>query len=203
LALFSACENGESDPKVPQILGDTLLIDVSGQQYKIRRFGDALWMMENFRSTRGTNPIYVYDAIQPQTDKIPYYGLLYNFQTAKELQPKYWAIPSEADLDALLEYMETTREQAGAFLKGDADWTTTQSDGVTLNFAPTGLGYIETHDREGYGTECYFFLSDRDEKLGVKVAKMVDSSQAITVDYHNEVEEYMTVRYIMYSPQWE
>ena len=198
--LFStSCQNGESDPKVPQIFGDTLLIDVSGQQYIIKRFGNTLWMMENFRSTQDTRTIYVYDAIFPlEESKISYYGYLYNYQTAAELQPQGWKLPGEVDLDELLYQIGITREMAGTFLKGDGDWTI-KSDSTLMNFAPAGLGRAITHERVGYGNECYFILSDNSDKT-VKAAKMADESQELTVGNHSKTDEYMTVRYIMHSP---
>lgn len=201
LALFTSCENGTSDPKIPQIYGDTLLVDVSGQSYKIKRFGSTLWMMENYRSTQDTRYIYIYDAIHPLDEsKTPYYGYLYNYQTAKELMPQGWQLPSEADVDSLLSYLGGSRPRAGAFLKGDEDWTL-KSDSSIMSYAPAGLAKAVTHDRAGYGTECYFWLSNVQEKLGAMAAKMTDSSQVLSTAYYNDVEEYMTVRYVMYSPQ--
>ncbi len=173
---------------------------MSGQRYKIKRFGNTLWMLENFRSTQDTRYIYIYDAIHPLDEsKTSYYGYLYNYQTAKELTPQGWQLPSEADIDSLLAYLGGSRQRAGAFLKGDEDWTL-KSDSSIMSFAPAGLAQAVTHDRMGYGTECYFWLSNVNEKLGTLAAKMVDDSQALSTDYYNDVEEYMTVRYVMSSP---
>jgi len=135
------------------------------QEYKWVRIGDQIWMAENlnYNSGRGSG----------QYDRI--YGRLYNWKTAKNVCPKGWHLPSDAEWKELESYAgmrddeldnESTRESGnvGLKLKSKRGWKLYfgKSNGIdSYGFKALPGGYYQ-HYREKfmhYGTRIVFWTS--------------------------------------------
>jgi len=96
-------------------LRDGPFIDLrDGHQYATARIGEHVWLAENLAyiprvshcSTQGGIWVYDYIGDDPEAAKstINYerYGCLYDFETAKQMCPKGWRLPTKADFQDLL-----------------------------------------------------------------------------------------------------
>lgn len=74
------------------ITNDVLTDSRDGKKYKVQKFGNQLWMVENlnFKSPNSK----VYDNKEENAAK---YGRLYNYQDAMKACPAGWVLPSEID----------------------------------------------------------------------------------------------------------
>ncbi len=75
------------------------LIDIrDGKQYKTMRIGNQVWMAENlaYKATTGCWP-YLND-----NQNIPEHGYLYTWQTAIDVCPDGWELPTKSDYTQLL-----------------------------------------------------------------------------------------------------
>lgn len=124
-------------------LPDGYMGDRQGNVYKTVKIGDQIWMATNMRDE-------VYDfwcewykpgyAIQG-------YGQLYNWENAQKVCPDHWKLPSKADFETLLTYVEANKKIAdSAFLALIAkvdDWTMYKSlgsDEFGFGAYPSGVG---------------------------------------------------------------
>ncbi|RFZ95458.1 hypothetical protein D0C36_08025 [Mucilaginibacter conchicola] len=134
------------------------MVDVDGNVYKTIKIGNQTWMMENLKVThyrdgsaipkiedsgawRLTND-GAYCSYDNSTTNAKTYGLLYNWfavTDAKKLAPKGWHIPTQAEWQALYNYIGGTRED-GEKLKetGTTHWVDGLRGSNTTGF--TGLG---------------------------------------------------------------
>jgi uncharacterized protein (TIGR02145 family) len=103
------------------------MTDIDGNVYKTITIGSQTWMAENLRTTHYRNG----DAVENVTDNVPWYelttgaycqyennasisvtyGLLYNWYAvsdARNLAPVGWRVPTHADWDILIKYLDPT-----------------------------------------------------------------------------------------------
>jgi uncharacterized protein (TIGR02145 family) len=66
--------------------------------YKIVEIGSQVWMAENLAFNAGSN-CWAYDGNQSNVTK---YGYIYNWETAKNVCPSGWRLPSKSDFETLL-----------------------------------------------------------------------------------------------------
>jgi len=103
--------------------GETFTDERDGHVYKVVRIGDQLWMAENLAYLPKVDPIsaqnsslteprfYVKDYIgentteAKNTDYYKKYGVLYNWEAAKEACPEGWYLPKHYDWYALEAYL--------------------------------------------------------------------------------------------------
>ena len=164
--------------------------DIQGNQYKTVKIGNQVWMAENLRTTmyNDGSPIiqknsgnfeqlpvagtsikdsgYVYSNTQNSA-----YGYYYNWYAAKtgKLAPIGWHIPTQAEWDKLICYIQTTKPgYPGLVLKSKIGWKNDISspglDVYGFNGLPAGYVYnnnfIPTIDKVGFAT--YWLSSDID-----------------------------------------
>jgi len=89
----------------PQVI-EAALTDVDGNNYKIIRIGNQLWMAENMRVTRDRagNPLqsFCFDDREENCEK---FGRLYRWDAALKAVPKGWHLPSDAEWKELVDYL--------------------------------------------------------------------------------------------------
>lgn len=97
---------GYSEPMMVMFVGDKFTDPRDKNTYKIKQFGNAIWMVENFRyvpADRLNRGVWVQGYSGNSADEAmqqePYaiYGCLYDYQAAKELAPEGWHLPSDEE----------------------------------------------------------------------------------------------------------
>jgi uncharacterized protein (TIGR02145 family) len=135
-----------------------------GDYYKTVKIGDQVWMAENLNYAVEGSKCYNNDPAN--CDK---YGRLYNWSTAISICPSGWHLPSGADWEKLINYVENKNECfgcAGKYLKATSDWNEDGNGQDTYGFSalPGGIGNSEGNgnfrDIGEYGvwwssSECY------------------------------------------------
>ena len=90
-----------------------------GKEYKTVKIGDQWWMSENlaFKTESGS---FTYTDLE---DYVQTYGYLYNWETAKEVCPEGWHLPSDAEFEKLSNFLGGP-DAAGGKLKeaGTTHW---------------------------------------------------------------------------------
>ncbi len=93
-----------------------------GQQYKIVVIGTQTWMAENLNYTPNTGNSWCYDD-DPAACKM--YGRLYDWETALNVCPSGWHLPSDVEWTILTTYLG---DNAGGKMKSTKDWDAPNTD---------------------------------------------------------------------------
>ena len=88
-----------------------------GKEYKTVKIGSQTWMAENL-AYKPSSGFYPYN---DDITNVVKYGYLYTCQTANEVCPKGWHLPSEKDWTVLTEYLGG-EELAGTKMKSISGW---------------------------------------------------------------------------------
>jgi len=132
--------------------------------YKTVKIGDQVWMAENLNYNVAGSVCYDNDLANCNR-----YGRLYNWKTAMSICPSGWHLPSDADWEKLINYVENKNGCfgcAGKYLKATSDWNEDGNGQDTYGFSalPGGIGNSDSNgnfrDIGEYGvwwssSECY------------------------------------------------
>lgn len=80
---------------------DTFTDARDGKTYKTVKIGSQMWMAENL-GYKASNGCWIYDNKQ---SNVATFGYLYNWETAKNVCPKDWHLPSDAEWSTLITYL--------------------------------------------------------------------------------------------------
>jgi uncharacterized protein (TIGR02145 family) len=162
--------------------------DFDGNHYKVVTIGNQLWMAENLRTvhyangdtifqitndsiwvtlTRGASIVYLYDSVN-----LEMFGLQYNWYAAADKRnvcPTGWRLPSDADWDALQDYLGG-QSVAGGKLKEirPSIWSVPNSGANNSSgfSALPGGGHNNDGVWYNYGNDTYFWSStDKDSTI--------------------------------------
>jgi len=78
--------------------------DSDGKQYNIIQIGDQVVMAENYAKKPESGSFWMYE---DDHSKLVKYGYLYDFQTAKEIAPEGWHIPTKEEWDKMYHELGT------------------------------------------------------------------------------------------------
>jgi len=132
-----------------------------GKVYKLKIIGDQTWMAENLAHDT-VNGCWAYDNIKSNVTK---YGYLYNYETAKNVCPSGWHLPSDQEWQTLETALGMSSSDAnstgyrgapvGTNLKNTDGWNNSGNGSNQSGFAALPGGYRSTDgtfDRVGdYG----------------------------------------------------
>lgn len=85
--------------------------DAEGNSYKTVCIASRFWMAENMRMKTGK-----YYSVNDDSSKDNTYGLLYNFDTAKNICPQGWQLPTTDNINSLLAFLHANRKSDSSFL---------------------------------------------------------------------------------------
>jgi uncharacterized protein (TIGR02145 family) len=77
-------------------------IDPAGREYRTVKIGDQIWMAENLAYKPPTGNYWAYDNDPKNVEK---YGYLYDWETAKNVCPEGWHLPSDDEWTTLTNYL--------------------------------------------------------------------------------------------------
>ena len=131
-----------------------------GKTYKYVKIGTQEWMMENFAFKADTG-CWAYDNDEAN---VATYGYLYTYETAKNICPDGWHIPSVDECNVLIDYLGGPIEAAYKMMEvGDELWGNNTSDNVNnksgFSARPGGM-HNNTHSMFMYkGLFTYYWTS--------------------------------------------
>jgi uncharacterized protein (TIGR02145 family) len=130
-----------------------MLFDVrDGQSYKVVRIGKQIWLAENFRylPSKEKGDTYcnswVYNNDNSYLDL--HYGRLYDWNTAKNIAPEGWKLPSDKDFIELRDFiikdnnLNAENKEVGSYLKSVNGWDDQiepNNDKYGFNVKPVGF----------------------------------------------------------------
>jgi uncharacterized protein (TIGR02145 family) len=114
-----------------------------GKRYKTVKIGDQVWMAENlaFKPSSGNYWVYEDDKhIEFYRNNLPKYGYLYDWETAKNVCPTGWLLPSQRQYEVLLKNVPHTKLKStngwGEWWHRGDSWNGTNESG--FNALPGG-----------------------------------------------------------------
>jgi len=115
-----------------------------GNKYVYVTIGTQTWMAENLNYNAGGSKFYDNDTTNCTT-----YGRLYNWATAMENCPKGWHLPSNAELEKLTSFIESTKsctKCAANHLKAQIGWNNNGNGDDSYGFSalPGCYGYADS-----------------------------------------------------------
>lgn len=120
-----------------------------GKTYKYVTIGKQVWMAENLAYRPNNGNFWVYDKTNSNITK---YGYLYNWQTAKNVCPTGWRLPSDIEWKTLIH--SVGNGIAGINLKTQNNWYSNGTDDYGFSALPGGYcdkdGDFYMTTRNGY-----------------------------------------------------
>ncbi|MCL2100416.1 MAG: tetratricopeptide repeat protein [Fibromonadales bacterium] len=114
-----------------------------GNKYKIVKIGEQIWMAENLNCVADGSACY---GNNPENCKK--YGRLYNWAAAKEVCPPGWHLPSDAEWDVLVKYVDPNLKYV------DPNWTSNDEKGNVSGFH---LKAKYSWEKNGNGQDTFGF----------------------------------------------
>lgn len=127
-----------------------------GQIYKTISIGSQTWMAENLAYRTNIGSYWAYDNNNNNVEK---YGLLYNWETSKNICPTSWHLPSNNEWTTLITYLNGDEKNAGSKMKTKTGWNY-HIDGHCLNssgFSALPAGNCINNGTFQYLNEAAFF----------------------------------------------
>lgn len=144
--LLSSCKNDQG-----------IMIDLEGNQYPLRTYGQTIWMIENLRIKQDKlgNPIAYYfpDADSSNTET---FGLLYDYETACKVCPSGWSLPTNQDWKELIESNPANNYKDSQYWGNEIN-----SNSTNFSARPAGSGNNGEHENHFYSKS--FFWSNTKE----------------------------------------
>src|SRR5690554_2066482 len=135
-------------PTIEETTSGTFIDSRDGNEYNWVQIGDQVWMAENLAYEPSSGNYWAYDN---NNSNVETYGYLYDWETACDVCPDGWHLPTDAEWTELTDYLG---ENAGGKLKA----TGTIEAGTGLWYDPntgatneTGFTALPGGDRYGYG----------------------------------------------------
>ena len=146
-----------------------------GHSYHVVRIGNQIWMTTNLAFKPDSGNYWAYNNEQNNISK---YGYLYDWETAQNICPQGWRLPSKKDFEILLaNFGKSEEEEFSALLQGG-------SSGFDALFG--GLRYSGITTSEGsfndLGQDAFFWSSSSDaytDAWGLSISKAVGDAQHI------------------------
>lgn len=145
----------------------TLFDTRDGQTYKVVKIGNQIWLAENFRylTLNEKDISFVYDNNNKYLEKG--YGRLYNWETAKQIAPTGWHLPTNEDLQELINFiikdnnLPENEDCLGSYLKSVNDWKPcgdiVNTDKYGFNAKPAGCFKYDSSSFIAQGENAYFY----------------------------------------------
>jgi len=129
--------------------------DAAGKSYKTVKIGTQTWMAENLNYDPGTGKSACYDN---QASNCATYGRLYDWETAMEVCPSGWHLPSDAEWTVLTDYVG---DNAGTKLKATSGWDdyNTYLNGMTSGNGTNSYGFSALPGGYTYYSSSSYFYS--------------------------------------------
>lgn len=205
---FLSC-NKDDDPIINVVTGDTLTDGRDGTVYNIVTIGTQTWMAKNLAYLTEdilNNGGWVYnfkgtglDAAKA-TNNYKNQGVLYNWETAKDVCPSGWHIPSDTEWKSLIDQFGG-EAVAGAHLKltGISLWQSPNAgadNSSGFSAVPTGGYFISPKLFEGSPGWCHYWSSTSSSNGDVKLPSMAYDNTTVYFVTPKQNENAIAIRCI-------
>lgn len=141
-----------------------------GHEYKTIKLGDQVWMGENL-AFKTDNSCWVYEGVDGYVET---YGYLYSWETAQNVCPDGWRLPTDAEFVILWGFLGGSETDGGKLKESGTDHWNSPNAGATNSSGFTALSSGKSGDNEHkmyLGLMTYFWTSeDYDEDMGASWA---------------------------------
>lgn len=151
------------------------VVDWEGNEYKTKNYGGTWWMVENMRTTKTKDGQNIW--VSSEEDKfsytIPYCyfyddndadlkkkGCLYNWSAANQVCPDGWHLPTDADYEALVSYLNSVEKYCYNGNPYAIAKSMASNSGWTTSFVEGSPGYGSNNNTSGFNappTGAYFY----------------------------------------------
>jgi uncharacterized protein (TIGR02145 family) len=191
---------------------NVLLDERDGKEYHFVIIGDRQWMAQNLAYDAGDGSIR-HDLMDKGTqywelyENDPRYGYLYNYETALNVCPAGWRLPSDTDWQQLelalglneadIETSKNSRDSIGVMLKNlvfnerGSSWNASNSTG--FNALPGGFFNSQDNGYQGVILSGYFYSSTLMDDLNDMAIYRMLSVDGISKSVIN-TDNYLSVR---------
>jgi len=178
LIINTSCQKDKTPP-----VYDTFTDSRDGEIYKYVKIGNQLWMSENlrFKPDSGNYWAYNYDTI------VNPYGYLYDWETANNVCPNGWHLPSNAEWTELANNLGGFSVAGGKMKTPGTSWNPPNEDATNSSgFSALPCGTYEGNGIFfGRGNSTHFWSSE--VRLNIWWLSTVDGSLHHTfIDMHHE-----------------
>jgi uncharacterized protein (TIGR02145 family) len=141
-AVFYSCQKDETE-SLSEIGQDTDPRD--GIVYKTVTIGNQVWMAENLAYAPSSGNYWAYDN---DNSNVETYGYLYDWQTARNVCPNGWHLPSDAEWTELTDFLGGVSVAGDKLKKAGTTWgsyegTTNESGFTALPGGRRGIDYFD------------------------------------------------------------
>ncbi len=113
------------------------------KSYKWIRIDDQVWMAENFAFKPSEGKYWAYNNDE---NNIPSYGYLYDWQTAQNIAPEGWHLPSKDELKKLVEFLGDKQNAYQKLIKPGIDYWGISNKKDQTGFDALPSGYFDQRD---------------------------------------------------------
>lgn len=131
-------EGGEASSQPPS---GTLKDSRDGQAYKTVKIGNQVWMAKNLNVDVPGSMCLNNDPANCEK-----YGRLYTWETAMNVCPTGWHLPSRGEFETLLEYVGPTGFLRSVNLRAVVGWTTSHTGKDKYGFSALSAGMVDGED---------------------------------------------------------
>ncbi len=153
--IFTNCEDEIIPPEY-----ETFTDDRDGETYKYVQIGNQYWLSENLRFKPDSGKYWAYN--NNEADVITY-GYLYGWETANNVCPDGWHLPSDAEWTELQDFLGGEQVAGGKMkVAGTTYWNTSNKDATNSSrFSALPCGVYDGYDVfDGRGNVTYFWSSE-------------------------------------------
>lgn len=170
--------------------GNTMVDSRDGKVYPTVTIGTQIWMAKNLEFTGSGSEL----AYNNDNSNVPTYGYLYPAAIATYTPPSGWHLPTQTDIDVLLQYLGGTTVAGGKLKSTSALWgSSNQADNSSgFSFLPGGFAFSAT-SFNGLGTSGAFGYLDANSTW---TAVCLQSGNVNTTSLPPFGSFYVSVRYI-------
>ncbi|HCT51992.1 MAG TPA: hypothetical protein DF712_05985 [Balneola sp.] len=141
---------------------ESVLVDTDGKKYLVKKYGDTFWMTENLKTKQDEsgNPIEYYFPNDDSTN-METFGLLYDFETASNICPNGWKLPTNGDWKRLL---QSNGGNVAGIYKDSLYWegeVNSNSSGFTVR--PAGFGNNGEYENQ-FKSKTLFWSNSKEEE---------------------------------------
>ncbi len=160
--IFTNCQDEIIPPEY-----ETFIDNRDGETYKYVQIGNQYWLSENLRFKPDIGKYWAYN--NNEADVITY-GYLYGWETANNVCPAGWHLPSNTEWKELSDYLGGESEAGGKMkVTGTTYWNSPNKDATNSSgFSALSCGeysgsYLDNDEFNGRGNLTYFWSSEEVE----------------------------------------
>ena len=192
--LYNSCKKENDDKNTPNITYYEFTDTRDGQTYKYVQIGDQYWMAENlnYESDSGS---YVYNN---ELSNAAIYGRLYDWETAINVCPDGWQLPSDSEWKELEMYLGMSQSDVnstglrgtneGSKLKSTSGWNYDGNGTNESGFSALPGGYRNyIGDFVTIGGTAYFWSSTASYSNASWYRLLGSNAESVYRSSHNQV----------------